>query len=277
MLTVRTVCVYFTAPTITQCRKKSWKSSTQRVNCDRKCRLNMILYIQFRLVFTYCVRGLSVNLAVWQTAYRTMCDVQKHNTRLQIISPCATLISPSSFFHSPSSGPPFLQLLGAGMNRLPQQQSCESLITRRSSPVQTHLFEQKTLLSILPFPFLCLVHASFDPFKWTWLLCFCNGQFEFSLIEDLINFSCGKRSADTKEAKSEASVMGFITLHYPYLQLHIWHCCGVTMQHNLQNYMYLTCNLCSIHFLFFWFFLSPQKIRKACHTSRLSSGCSHSE
>ena len=39
--------------------------------------------------------------------------------------------------------------------------------------------------------FLLLHSWLISSIQWTWLLCFCNSQFDFSLIEDLINFSSG--------------------------------------------------------------------------------------
>lgn len=85
--------------------------------------------------------------------------------------------------------------------------------------LQMHLFEQKILQSILPFSFLPLHSCLISSLQWTWLFCFCNSQFDFSLIEDLINFSSGKCSADMEDAELEPLVMGFITLQYTYTYL----------------------------------------------------------
>lgn len=45
--------------------------------------------------------------------------------------------------------------------------------------------------SRLLFPFLLLHSCLISSLQWTRLLCFCNSQFDFYLIEDLINFSSG--------------------------------------------------------------------------------------
>lgn len=57
----------------------------------------------------------------------------------------------------------------------------KSLITHHFSLVETHIFEQKALVSFLsPFPFLLLHSCLISSVQWNWFLCFCNSQFDFS-------------------------------------------------------------------------------------------------
>lgn len=106
------------------------------------------------------------DLTVWQTAcYSTIPDVQYHNTCLQIISLLATLIFPSSLFHSPISALLFcssleLEWIACHSNNPPSLLlPISSLLWRRTS-----LNKRLSYPSCL-FPFSPSIHGSFHPFN----------------------------------------------------------------------------------------------------------------